>query len=78
MLSGRAESAEQVVQMVDDMIDLLTLMTDFVEQAVGMLMTVKLIDNLPESPRHQLSAPSFFQMRLPFWTVMPKKKNDVP
>lgn len=78
MFSGRADSVEQVVQMVDDMIDLLTLTTDFVEQAVGMLMTVKLIDALPDGPKHQLSAPSFFQMRLPFWTVMPKKKNDAP
>ena len=77
MFSERAESVEQTAQMVDTMIDLLGLMTDFVENAVGTLITAKLIDTLPAGPRHQLSAPSFFEMRLPFWTVMPNKKGDV-
>lgn len=77
MFKGHTESAEQVVQTVDEMINLLTLMTDFVEHAVGRLMTAKLIKTLPKGPRHRLSAPSFVQTRLPFWTVMPKKKVDV-
>lgn len=62
-------------QLVDEMINLLGVMTDYVETALGMLVVTLLVDVLPDGPRHKLSAPKFQDVRVPFWTEMTEHKR---
>jgi hypothetical protein len=71
----RAADPKQYKQMVDNMIGLLGVMTDFVEQALGMFVVTKLVEVLPQGPRHKLSAPNFKEVRIPFWTEMTEAKK---
>jgi hypothetical protein len=66
----------RVKLMIDEMIDVLGKVTDFIEEGLGIFIATHLLLNeLPPEPRHKLSAPKYDELRLPFWTEMSEIKR---
>ena len=73
LFGERMQKEGRVIQMVDEMIDLLGLIVEFVEHALGVFVGEVIFDGvLPTGPEHKLSVREYIDVRLPFWTSMEK------
>lgn len=72
----RKEDVKEAVEpMIEQMIDLLTHMTDFLEAAIGDLVSEVVLTGHAKAPVvGKVLASEFEKVSLPFWTAMPPKK----
>ncbi|XXQ53565.1 hypothetical protein ACA040_002236 [Xenophilus aerolatus] len=75
MFGKRAESSASVRMMIDEMIGLLTLMSNFVESALGTFIEHTLGEQIVGGPTHHIAAPSYWDIHIPFWTSMTQRES---
>lgn len=67
---------EQVKQTIDEMVALLGLVSNVVEESVGVFIANHLLPDDPlDGPVHAISAPKYTEQRIPFWTEMSGAKK---
>jgi hypothetical protein len=70
-----AKELRQVTAMVLEMIELLRVMTDFIDEGLGIFVTTHLIDSVSSVQKHKLFAPAYSEQRIPFWMEMSEAKR---